>query len=159
VGALIQGDFFKTEPSNKFDLVLSIGFIEHFPDPTEVLKRQSAWVSDGGLMMVTVPNKRFLRIPFAFLFDQKNQKAHVLKSMRISYFKQVAQEMGWELLECAYVGGFNPKVHQPLNAVQSVVYRPLKWAIKKLNPWLKKKPSKWYSHTLLAVYRLPASNS
>jgi 2-polyprenyl-3-methyl-5-hydroxy-6-metoxy-1,4-benzoquinol methylase len=50
-------------------LVLSIGFIEHFPDPTEVLIRQSAWVSDGGLMMVTVPNKRFLRIPFAFFFE------------------------------------------------------------------------------------------
>ena len=159
VGELIQGDFFKTEPSNKFDLVLSIGFIEHFPDPTEVLKRQSEWVADGGLMMVTVPNKRFLRIPFAFLFDQKNQKAHVLSSMRISYFKQVAQEMGWELLECAYVGGFNAKVHQPLNAVQSMVYRPLKWVIKRLNPWLKKNPSRWYSHTLLAVYRLPVSNS
>jgi hypothetical protein len=110
-------------------------------------------------MMVTVPNKRFLRIPFAFLFDQKNQKAHVLSSMRISYFQHVAQEMGWELLECAYVGGFNAKVHQPLNAVQTMVYRPLKWVIKRLNPWLKKNPSRWYSHTLLAVYRLPVSIS
>jgi len=157
VGTLIQGDFFQTVPEKKFDVGISIGFIEHFPDPTEVLNRQSDWVVEGGLLLVTVPNKRFLRIPFAFLFDQKNQKAHVLKSMRISYFKQVAHELGWELLECGYVGGFNPKVHQSLNAVQSMVYRPIKWAIKKVNPWLKKKPSKWYSHTLVAVYRLPSS--
>lgn len=157
VGVLIQGDFFKTEPNPIYDLVLSVGFIEHFPNPTEVLKRQSEWVEDGGLMMVTVPNKRFFRIPFAFLFDRKNQKAHVLKSMRISYFKQVAQEMGWELLECSYIGGFNPKVHQSLNLFQSLMYRPLKWGIKKINPWLKKRPSKWYSHTLLAIYRLPSS--
>jgi SAM-dependent methyltransferase len=159
VGELIQGDFFKTEPSKKYDLVLSIGFIEHFPDPTEILKRQAQWVSDGGLMMVTVPNKRFLRIPFAFLFDQKNQDAHVLTSMRISYFQNAAQLLGWELLDCRYVGGFNSKVHQPLHRWQMALYRPIKFVFKKLNPWLKKNPSKWYSHTLMAVYRLPASNS
>ena len=157
VGQLIQGDFFQSTPQNQFDVVISIGFIEHFPDPLEVLIQQSKWVMDGGLMLVTVPNKRFFRIPFAFLFDQENQKAHVLKSMRISFFQEVARKQGWELMECRYVGGFNSKVHQPLNALQRLAYRPLKALIKRLNPILKKYPSKWYSHTLVAVYRLPSS--
>lgn len=43
---------------NSFDLILSLGVIEHFRDPTPLLKEMMRVLTPGGLLFVEVPNKR-----------------------------------------------------------------------------------------------------
>ena len=57
---LVQGDLFDGAalPARAFDLVYSGGFIEHFEDPTPVMRRLGELVRDGGVVLTTVPNLR-----------------------------------------------------------------------------------------------------
>lgn len=44
-------------PDNQFDLVYSVGLVEHFHEPLEVLREQLRLVKPGGYLMVDVPQK------------------------------------------------------------------------------------------------------
>jgi 2-polyprenyl-3-methyl-5-hydroxy-6-metoxy-1,4-benzoquinol methylase len=45
-----------TFPPGSFDLVYSQGFIEHFEDPTEMVRRHVLLLKPGGLALITIPN-------------------------------------------------------------------------------------------------------
>jgi SAM-dependent methyltransferase len=44
-------------PSESFDFVFSVGLIEHFEDPTEILAEQHRVLRKGGFLLVQVPQK------------------------------------------------------------------------------------------------------
>ena len=50
-GEIISGDFFKVQPFKEYDVVMSLGFIEHFDDATEVVARHLMWLKPGGLLI------------------------------------------------------------------------------------------------------------
>jgi SAM-dependent methyltransferase len=56
-GAVVHGDFFTVEP-RAADLVLSLGFIEHFEDPEAAFTRHLAFLRPGGTLVIGVPNFR-----------------------------------------------------------------------------------------------------
>lgn len=53
-----KADFFDHGIEQKFDLVHSHGFIEHFEDPTDILRRHLELTNDGGHVLVSMPNLR-----------------------------------------------------------------------------------------------------
>ena len=56
-GEIVHGDLASTRiPDSKFDLVYSLGLIEHFDDPLPVLAAHVAAAKVGGLIFVSVPN-------------------------------------------------------------------------------------------------------
>jgi len=57
-GKVIHGDFFKDNDlrADYFDLVISMGFIEHFPDPGPVVARLASHARPGGKIITSVPN-------------------------------------------------------------------------------------------------------
>ena len=58
-GAFVLGDVisFAREPANRaqYDLVYSVGLIEHFPDKTDIVGAHVALAKPGGLVLVYVP--------------------------------------------------------------------------------------------------------
>ncbi|HEX8923240.1 MAG TPA: class I SAM-dependent methyltransferase [Patescibacteria group bacterium] len=44
-------------PNNSFDLVYSVGLVEHFTDPLSVLREQARMLRPGGYLIVDVPQK------------------------------------------------------------------------------------------------------
>jgi 2-polyprenyl-3-methyl-5-hydroxy-6-metoxy-1,4-benzoquinol methylase len=52
--------FSTTFPENSFDVVYSAGVIEHFEDPTSIVRIHVKLLKPGGLALITVPNLRGL---------------------------------------------------------------------------------------------------
>ncbi len=77
----IESDFFAFEPGKQYDLVFSIGFIEHFDDTADVIRRHADLVKPGGTLFIALPNFRGLNGWVQRTFDRRNYDAHNISSM------------------------------------------------------------------------------
>lgn len=144
-------DFLKHKPEAKFDLVFSNGFIEHFTNFEEVLDKHVSYLKEGGAMMIMIPNKRFIRSLYGNLVDRENQRAHNLKSMKLSVFKDFAARNNLTTEYLSYEGGFPYKTHGSLNFFQRIIYRIVRFIAIKVNPHIKKHPSYWWSSAIICI--------
>ncbi|MEO0288153.1 MAG: methyltransferase domain-containing protein [candidate division WOR-3 bacterium] len=132
---VIFADFFSDKIDgyeNFFDLVLSRGFIEHFDDPEEVLKKHLKILKEDGFLVVTVPNKTgFNKILTNFL-NEKSLEGHNLETMKLSFFKDFAKKNHLEICFLGYAGifdlyQFNPskkkrKIFDLMMKIQKILY-------------------------------------
>jgi SAM-dependent methyltransferase len=107
VGRLVRGDFFAFDWGQRFDLVYSHGFIEHFEDWRPVVARHAELVKPGGRLILTVPNfagavQRWLHAAL----DDENLGRHHLPVMDPMLWAD-AIGPGFEILETAYFGRFD----------------------------------------------------
>jgi SAM-dependent methyltransferase len=51
----IEGDFFKLQEKRRFNVVMSFGFIEHFNDPEQVLRKHWDLVEEDGVLVLGLP--------------------------------------------------------------------------------------------------------
>lgn len=103
-----QADFFKLVPQSKYDCVYSLGFIEHFDDVDDVVRRHLALLKDGGLLILGIPNFQGVYKPVQALYWQGCLDKHNLTIMKPDFFPSLSKRMGLELLDHRYVGGFDP---------------------------------------------------
>lgn len=108
-GEVREADFFAVAPS-PYDIVLSIGFIEHFDDPVEVLKRQLRFVRPGGRLVVGVPNFRGLNGMLQRLAEPRYMALHNSAAMRPALYREFARSHRLEVLHLGYSGGFDPAI-------------------------------------------------
>lgn len=149
---LIQADFLKFEPEQKYDLVISNGFVEHFEDFENVMDRHCKYLAPGGAMLIMIPNKRYLRKFYSEMVDRANLKLHNLKIMDVTVFEKFAARNALNINVLEYFGGFNFNIHQKLNWIQSVIHKSFRQVFKRINPYIKKHPNKYLSSTLIAIY-------
>lgn len=150
---IIQADIFNFEPTEKYDLVISNGFIEHFDNYEAVMDKHKLFLKKGGTMLIMIPNKRWLRKWYGFLVDYKNLKAHNLKCMNKKTFVNFSYRNNLKLIKLDYFSGFPYTVHQKLNFFQKIIYKSTRFIFKKINPFLAKRPSKFYSSALIAIFK------
>ncbi|MCX6287511.1 MAG: class I SAM-dependent methyltransferase [Bacteroidetes bacterium] len=91
-----------------FDMVFSLGFIEHFDDPAPVVESHLKLVKPGGILLLGVPNysgiyKLVLKrlAPSMFI-------THNLEIMDIETWSEFEKKLNLEILYRAYIGGFEP---------------------------------------------------
>jgi len=152
---IIQEDFLTFDSDKQYDLVVSIGFIEHFNNYNEVLDKHANLLAPGGSMVVMIPNKRFFRKYYGILCDYSNLKAHNLKCMRLTVFEEFAKRNELEVVHLDYWGGFPYSVHQTLNFGQKIIYKGTRLFFKKLNPIIARFPNKFLSSTIIGVFHKP----
>lgn len=120
---IIEMDFFSDECllgyRERFDVVVSRGFIEHFEDPSRVVDRHLEVLKPGGLLIVTIPNLRGLNHALTLFFHRELIPMHNLGIMSKVPFFQLFDTTRVRPLVCAYVGTFsfylfNVKTGSPL---------------------------------------------
>lgn len=124
---LVFGDFLNYEPGRTFDLVYSMGFIEHFTNYEEVLERHVRLVKPGGILIITCPNflgiQRFLHRAL----DAANLRRHYLPAMRYRKWRTVLKKNGMEILHDGYyrTAGFwaEPSKHEIVNVTTHYLRR------------------------------------
>ena len=108
-GNVFHNDFFDTEFHSahraSFDVVLSCGFIEHFPDPRAVVDRHIALLKDAGFLIITVPRLRGLNYFLAKLVAPRLIQIHNLEIMSVSAFASLFDAEILTPLWCGLVGG------------------------------------------------------
>jgi len=101
----INKDIMQYNPSVKFDVVTSFGFIEHFDNYDEIIKKHIDLVSDDGYLVISLPNFRNLQYIYRVLFDKDNLKIHNLKSMKIKKLNSIIEPLGTKKIYAKHLGG------------------------------------------------------
>ena len=76
VGTLHHGNVFTFVSPERYDVVCSFGFIEHFAHVDNVIGRHVALLKPGGTLVLTCPNFRGLQYVLHRLLDSENLARH-----------------------------------------------------------------------------------
>ena len=103
---IIHADLFDFEAPGKselWDVVASFGFIEHFDDPSEAIKRHLELVKPGGYLVLVIPNHQGIYGRILKVIDEEKYRMH----NRMSYLDIHSALSGFEqaeILEGGYYG-------------------------------------------------------
>lgn len=144
-----------------FDIVYSLGFIEHFYDLNLVIEKHLKFLKPGGILLVGVPNYRGINKWFLKKLAPKLLSTHNLEAMNSSNWKSFEKEFHLQTIFKGYIGGFEP---QNLNRWESrnFITFTLKAFVKILSillhsnfRFLRKFNSEFFSAYLIGIYRKP----
>jgi SAM-dependent methyltransferase len=94
----------------RFDLVYSLGLIEHFVDVEAVVAAQARLVRPGGKLILGVPNLRGVNGWFARRLAPRRLALHNTEAMRTECWDDFERALGLEREFRGFVGGFEPGV-------------------------------------------------
>jgi SAM-dependent methyltransferase len=106
-GTVHTADFF-AGPAHPVDLVLSLGFIEHFDDLEGAFARHLEFVAPGGRLVIGVPNYRGVNRVVQRWADPDHLALHNLDAMRPAWYRSLAERHGLRLTHLGHLGGFDP---------------------------------------------------
>jgi SAM-dependent methyltransferase len=100
----IESDFLSAGLTNEYDIVCSFGFIEHFRDTNEIIKKHVKCLKNGGTLFITIPNFRGINGLAQKLFHAENYKKHNINCMNIPYLLRIMREMNMKNIRIEYFG-------------------------------------------------------
>lgn len=108
--AVIEADFFSAsfqeEHNGRYDVALSLGFVEHFDDPAPVVQAHVDLLKPGGFLVCSIPNLRSFAYPFLSFFGREILDAHNLDIMRLDAYRALFSSTPLDMRFCGYVGVF-----------------------------------------------------
>jgi 2-polyprenyl-3-methyl-5-hydroxy-6-metoxy-1,4-benzoquinol methylase len=143
----------------KFDVVYSLGFIEHFVNVSEIVDLHAKLVRPGGILILGCPNFRGINGWFLRRLAPELLATHNMEVMDSRSWDKFESSSNLSTLRKGYLGGFEPRVFYRsefrnlktflLKSVAGflvVLTRPR--VFKLHNRW-------WFSQYLMGVYRIP----
>jgi SAM-dependent methyltransferase len=88
---LYLADFFNWQPNRTFDVVLSVGFIEHFEDTHKVIQKHVDLLAPGGKLIITLPHFAHMQYVFHWLIDRENLRVHNTRMMRLPVIRKALE--------------------------------------------------------------------
>jgi 2-polyprenyl-3-methyl-5-hydroxy-6-metoxy-1,4-benzoquinol methylase len=159
VGKVYKADFFTWEPEERYDVVASFGFIEHFDDADRVVDRHFEMVKPGGTVVIGMPNFGGAQRTLHWLFDRKNLLRHNTRIMNLPFLEEAARRNRATIVQARYTGGhfsFWLDEDAPLIA-RRVVWKLLPPIRSVANRVVPGESNPWFSPFLFAIYRAPAA--
>jgi 2-polyprenyl-3-methyl-5-hydroxy-6-metoxy-1,4-benzoquinol methylase len=157
-GKLKSADFFTLTPDRQYDIVMSLGFIEHFNDPDKVVKLHLNWLKPGGTLILGVPNFNGIYKTLQQTLSPEVLEKHNLKVMNLDYFRSLASKYAIKLVNVRYLGSFEPCLLIDMNKVPNRlqiminVFLNIAKKIRKLK-FLDHFNNKYISSYILAIYK------
>jgi 2-polyprenyl-3-methyl-5-hydroxy-6-metoxy-1,4-benzoquinol methylase len=116
-----EGDFLKFDfGEQKYDLVLSLGFIEHFADPESVIEKMTKILNHHGILVIGIPKFSGINYFFAKQVDRtiKNKllPRHNLKIMNCNFFREISNIFSLKPIKISCVGAFEPALYDISNS-------------------------------------------
>jgi len=93
---------FKAE--KQYDLVFSIGLIEHFEDTKKIIEGHTPFLNNSGTLFLIIPNFRGINGWIQRTFDMDNYSKHYIECMDPNYLKKLLNS--FDTIETGYFGGF-----------------------------------------------------
>lgn len=147
-GEIHEGDFFSDDLAlGMFDLVLSLGFIEHFDDIPTAFARHVDFAGDGGRMAIGMPNFRGLTGLLQAWSDRTYLKLHNTRAMDADLYWELAGDHGMRVEAVRYVDGADP-------AMIRAGRRSAQAALIPLTMWRRLRLSDHVNHRLISSYML-----
>lgn len=126
---IIEADFFDTKFQEKyrekFDLVFSRGFIEHYDDVKSVVAKHLNLAKSGGFIIVSIPNLSGINNLLARFFNVDSYRLHNTSIMKKDVFADLFDTKKIEKIYCDYVGIFSFGLFNTNNKIKYYLYRLL----------------------------------
>jgi SAM-dependent methyltransferase len=90
----IEADLFKHTPTKRYDLVYSLGLIEHFTDTRAVIEKHLAYLADDGVLLIEIPNFRGLNGLVQKTFDRDIYDGHNIACMDPQFLRKTCEDLG-----------------------------------------------------------------
>ena len=108
---IIPCDFLNFSSSRKYDVVYSLGFLEHFSNWENVFDKHLE-LCMGGYVVISFPNFNGINYIFQKIIDKYLKYPllpnHNLKIMNLHSLVKYAKKRGLSVCFCDYIGGFEP---------------------------------------------------
>jgi SAM-dependent methyltransferase len=153
-GKIYNEDFFRFQPKEEYDIVLSLGFIEHFDDVDRVIEKHLSLLRTGGLLVLGVPNFKGINKVIQKHVSEDILKKHNLNVMDRKFFEKLPERFPLETISVKYKCSFEPELFLSDKKL-SIPFR----AARKTFSLLRRSPifdgvnSPHFSSYILAVFR------
>jgi L-malate glycosyltransferase len=140
VGSFWKMDFLDSHLSQKFDVVASFGFLEHFTNWDAILAKHICLVKAGGYLILETPNflggfQRWIHVNF----DSNNYERHCISAMDIEKWGAILRGSQFDIIYGRYFGGFTFwTLDQTLTFIQKLILKILRKSRRPLNSVLPK---------------------
>ncbi len=158
-GKVFKKDLFSEDISSlpAFDVVLSLGFIEHFEDLDHVVEQHVKLLKPKGTLLIGIPNFSGINHLFLKHTNLEILQLHNVASMDIRKWSSFESKLGLEVIFKKYIGGFEPSMfiypaHSFAKKILSVVFRFLDKVFARMR-LVRKINSMFWSGYAIAVYR------
>ena len=144
-----------------FDVVYSLGLIEHFVDRLDVVDRHVRLARPGGLLVLGVPNFRGLTGWFLRTLAPKVYATHEIQAMDLDGWRAFEDALHLQVVWKGYVGGFEPSIfvrREQKRAGTLVPYllaRGMQIVLSRRMGFLRRINGPRWSGYAMAVYRVP----
>jgi SAM-dependent methyltransferase len=142
-----------------FDLVFSLGFIEHFENTVQVVEHHLKLVKPGGILLLGVPNYAGFYKNVLQRLAPSIYSTHNVSSMNLNNWKIFTVRFGLTPVFEGYIGGFEPLNMKKIEK-NSTINRIIYFIIQVLTVcfsfnfrFLRKYNSSWISSYLMGIYR------
>jgi 2-polyprenyl-3-methyl-5-hydroxy-6-metoxy-1,4-benzoquinol methylase len=145
---VIEEDFISYDfGEQKYDLIVSFGFIEHFDNPGYIIHKMKYLLKPNGILIVGIPN--FNGLNYYFAKGAGLLPNHNLRVMRKGFLKSFPLKS----INIRHVGGFEPAMYDITNKPR--LYKILYYlCIIKYSNWVARTISMgWYSSYIMAAYK------
>ncbi|MCK4589172.1 MAG: class I SAM-dependent methyltransferase [Nanoarchaeota archaeon] len=122
---LIKEDFNIFSPKQRYDVVSSFGFIEHFDDPAQQIEKMVKILNPGGYLVMDLPNLRYGQYLLHKLLDRPDVfEAHNLKIMDLKKIEQIMKKYNLKTLFLGYYKPFQ-YWHTNKNPIMKLINLPI----------------------------------
>lgn len=150
-------DFLEERPVSQYQVVSSFGFVEHFENYQEIIKKHFEFTINEGYVVIGFPNFRGLNYYIQKVIDSiagtdiiANHNIHM---MDIDIMKDTIQSLNKEIIYIDYIGGLEFGLFN-MNAIRNIYIRYLvKILVKILSLLFKKSPNKYIASYLIIIAR------
>lgn len=108
---VFHADFFAADfqdrHRDRFDIVVSWSFLEHFSDPVDVVRKHATLLKPGGTLIVMIPYLKGVYGPLIRFFRPEWLGMHNFEIMDRDRYAALFAEAGMEQLHCDYHGLFS----------------------------------------------------
>lgn len=154
---VFEGNFLSVDfGDKKYDVIIALGFIEHFTCPDVVIHKMEYLLKDGGILILGVPNfngivNRF----FAKQVDKSGVEHKLLDNHNLAVMNPTVLKNITTLtpLQIRYVGGFEPALFDISNCPWWVKAAYYYCIVKYHNRFAEWFGGAWYSSYIMAAYK------
>jgi len=139
----------------KFDMVFSIGLIEHFESSENIMYAHYRYLNPGGSLLVILPNFTGINGWFQRKFDKENYDKHYIKCMELGFLRSRMEKLNFKEIETDYFGGFTIWLENYSTQKASVKYLfKFVWTLGKIVSKILPIKGRWFSPYIYVSGRL-----
>jgi len=156
-GKIYKTGLFDFYPPEKYDVVLSLGFIEHFEEVDRVIEKHLSLLKPSGKLVLGVPNFSGINFLIQKYLCEDLLAKHNLRIMNRSFFEKLLERFPLEKIFVDYIGGFEPALFssgEKPNVLSRAVLKSLGalGLLRKIS-WLDDVNSWLFSSYILGIFR------